>query len=199
METVTIKRLFPLRILALAWIALMAFCLLAPAAQADGIIVRRAVLQPDSSGWNLNASFVFNLNASLEDTINRGVPLYFTTDFTLIRPRWYWFDEQPVSTSRSVRLSFQPLTREYRVSNGGLQQNFSTLHDALSVVQHIASWHVIDRRQVRPGMTYTASVHMQLDTALMPKPFQINAVNNSDWQLSSNWKTFAFTVASRAR
>ncbi len=67
------------------------------------------------------------------------------------------------------------------------------------MVQHVTSWHVIDRAQVIPGETYTASVRMQLDTALMPKPFQVDAVNNRDWTLVSEWKRFTFTVADRAK
>jgi Domain of unknown function (DUF4390) len=49
------------------------------------------------------------------------------------------------------------------------------------------------------GETYNASVRMQLDIALMPKPFQIDAVNNRDWSLSSDWKRFTFTVTERAK
>jgi hypothetical protein len=33
----------------------------------------------------------------------------------------------------------------------------------------------------------------------MPKPFQIDAVNNRDWNLASDWKRFNFTVTERAR
>jgi hypothetical protein len=178
----------------------LAFWLSAPeAAYADSIAVQRASLQSDGGGWSLDARFDFELNSNLEDAVNKGIPLYFTTDFELSRPRWYWFDEQPVSVSQSIRLSFQPLTREYRVSTGGLQLGFSTLKDALAVIQHVTSWHVIDRNQVQTGETYTASVRMQLDIALMPKPFQIDAVNNRDWNLSSDWKRFTFTVTERAK
>lgn len=168
-------------------------------ARAESIAVQRASLQADGSGWSLDARFDFDLNANLEDAVNKGIPLYFTTDFELSRARWYWFDEQPVSVSQTIRLSFQPLTREYRVSTGGLQLGFATLKDALAVVKHITSWHVIDRNQVHQGETYTASVRMQLDTALMPKPFQVDAVNNRDWALASDWKRFTFTVAERAK
>ncbi|MFM0597332.1 MULTISPECIES: DUF4390 domain-containing protein [Paraburkholderia] len=198
----TIKRFFPLRLAAVLWIAL-AFWLAAPgAAHADPIAVQRASLQSDNTGWNLDARFDFDLNSNLEDAVNKGIPLYFTTDFELSRPRWYWFDEQPVSVSQSIRLSFQPLTREYRVSSvssGGLQLGFQTLKDALAVIKHITSWHVIDRNDVHAGETYNASVRMQLDIALMPKPFQIDAVNNRDWSLSSEWKRFTFTVSERAK
>ncbi|SAL30366.1 DUF4390 domain-containing protein [Caballeronia humi] len=197
----TIKRLFPLRLVAVVWTALALFLsfVAAEPALADPIAVQRASLQADGSGWSIDARFEFDLNSSLEDAVNKGVPLYFTTDFNLSRPRWYWFDEEPVNVSQSIRLSFQPLTREYRVSTGGLQLGFGSLSEALDVIKHVTSWHVIDRNQVKPGETYIASVRMQLDIALMPKPFQIDAVNNRDWSLSSDWKRFNFTAAERAK
>lgn len=195
----TIKRFFPLRFAALIWLALAFGFFAAAPAHADSISVQRASLQADGTGWSLDARFDFDLNSSLEDAVNKGIPLYFTTDFEITRPRWYWFDEQPVSVSQSIRLSFQPLTREYRVSSGGLQLGFSTLSDALAVIKHVTSWHVIERNQVHTGETYTASVRMQLDVALMPKPFQIDAVNNRDWNLASDWKRFSFTVTDRAK
>jgi len=196
---VIIKRFLPLRLVAALSIAL-ALCLTAAGpARAESIAVQRASLQSDGSGWSLDARFEFELNSNLEDAVNKGIPVYFTTDFELSRPRWYWFDEQPVSVSQSIRLSFQPLTREYRVSTGGLQLGFASLNEALSVIKHVTSWHVIDRNQVHPGETYTASVRMQLDIALMPKPFQIDAVNNRDWNLASDWKRFTFTVTERAK
>jgi hypothetical protein len=193
------KRFFLLRLIALVWIGLTVCFAAAEPARADTISVQRASLQADGSGWNLDARFDFELNSSLEDAVNKGIPLYFTTEFELTRPRWYWFDEQPVSVTQTLRLSFQPLTREYRVTSGGLQQGFSSLAEALAVIKHVTSWRVIDRNQVQPGQTYTASVRMQLDTALMPKPFQVDAVNNRDWTLASDWKRFTFTVAERAK
>ena len=33
---------------------------------------------------------------------------------------------------------------------------------------------------------------MGLDVAQLPKPFQVNALNNSDWRLASDWKSFNF-------
>ncbi|RQR60490.1 DUF4390 domain-containing protein [Burkholderia sp. Bp9126] len=195
----TIKHLFPLRLAAVLLVALALCVAFARPARAESVAVQRASLQADGSGWSLDARFDFDLNPNLEDAVNKGIPLYFTTDFELARARWYWFDEQPVSVSQTFRLSFQPLTREYRVSTGGLQLGFSSLKDALAVVKHVTSWHVIDKSQVRQGDTYTASVRMQLDTALMPKPFQVDAVNNRDWTLSSDWKRFTFTVTERAK
>ncbi|EGF33831.1 hypothetical protein IMCC9480_1672, partial [Oxalobacteraceae bacterium IMCC9480] len=33
---------------------------------------------------------------------------------------------------------------------------------------------------------------MRLDVAQLAKPFQVNAINNADWRLSSDWKTFLY-------
>lgn len=165
------------------------------AARADNEIkVGDTRLERGAGGWTLDAHFDFVLNSSLEDAVNRGIPLYFTTDFELTQSRWYWFDRQVVSASQSTRLWFQPLTRQYRVSNGGgLQLGFPTLASALALVRNVSAWRVIKSDEVRPGETYHASVRMRLDTALMPKPFQIDAVNNRDWNMSSSWKHFIFT------
>lgn len=172
----------------------------ASVARADGISMQRASLEADSGGgWNLDARFDFSLNGNLIDAVSKGIPLYFTTEFELVKPRWYWFDQNTISASQSIRLSFQPLTRQYRVTSGGLQLGFDKLDDALAVIKHVTSWHVIDRDAVRPGNVYIASVRMQLDTALMPKFFQIDAVNNRDWRLTSDWRQFTFTPPDNGR
>lgn len=184
------------RQLALFGLALVLSLAAVNAARADTIAVQRASLQADpSGGWDLDARFEFTLNNSLTDAVSKGIPLYFTTEFTLTRPRWYWLDAQPVSTSQSVRLSFQPLTREYRISSGGgLHLSVASLEQALAVIKHVTSWHVIDRHQVDPGQSYVAAVRMELDMAQMPKPFQIDAVNNRDWDLTSDWTRFNFNA-----
>ncbi|TXI83753.1 MULTISPECIES: DUF4390 domain-containing protein [unclassified Cupriavidus] len=147
-------------------------------------------------GFDLAASFDFDLPPALEDALHKGISLYFVVDFQLTRPRWYWFDEKPVNTSRSVRLSFQPLTRQYRVSTGGLQLPFTRLKSALQFIQHVRGWRVFERNAVKPGETYQAQVRMRLDLSQLPKPFQINAVNTREWNLSSDWKHFHYTVPS---
>lgn len=179
--------------------AVLALLLAGMARADDEITVREARLEQGEGGWTLEARFDFELNSSLEDAINRGMPLYFTTDFELTRSRWYWFDEKVVNTAQSVRVWFQPLTRQYRVSTGsGLQLGFPSLRDAMALVRNVSGWRVANKNAVKPGTTYQAAVRMRLDTALMPKPFQIDAVNNRDWNMSSDWRRFMFTPTAPA-
>ena len=61
---------------------------------------------------------------ALEDALNKGVPLHFLLEFELIRPRWYWLNEKVVNVQQRYRLSYNALTRQYRVGVGTLYQNF---------------------------------------------------------------------------
>jgi hypothetical protein len=38
------------------------------------------------------AEFDLAFNPTLEEAIQKGVPLYFVFEFELSRPRWYWVD-----------------------------------------------------------------------------------------------------------
>lgn len=162
-------------------------------AAAQAIEVMEARLEYQDGGYELGGSFAFDLPSTIEDALHKGISLYFVVDFQLTRPRWYWFDDKPVTTSRSVRLSYHPLTRQYRLSTGGLQLPFTRLRSALDFIQHVRGWRVFDRSAIKPGETYQAEVRMRLDLTQLPKPFQVNAVNSRDWNLSSEWRRFSFT------
>jgi hypothetical protein len=185
---------FPLR-----WLLpllLAAAMLAAPAARAaEQIEMVQAHLESSDEGYKLSATFSFDLNHGLEGALNRGVPLYFTTEVEINRPRWYWFDEKTIRTSQTVRISYNVLTRQYHAGESGqLQQTFSSLDDALTLVRRPNRWVVADKNALKPGETYHVAVRMALDLAQLPKPFQVNALNNSDWRLSSEWKYFNFKV-----
>lgn len=159
----------------------------------DGIDIEQAHLESTDEGYKLSANFSFELNRGLEDAITHGIPLYFTTEIKLTRPRWYWFDENAIATSQTIRISYNVLTRQYYAAiTGRLQQSFHTLDDALSMIRRPSRWLIAERGALKRGETYNAEIRMGLDTAQLSKPFQVNALNNSDWRLSSDWKHFSF-------
>ena len=179
------------RLLCAAVVALGAFLgLPEPAGANDRIEVRSAELRPaaDGDGLDLDATFDFDLPWALEDAVSRGVPLYFVVDFELYRSRWYWFDERRVAASLTYRLSYSPLTREYRLARGTLALPFDTLGAALATLRRITSWNVVERGALSSGPNYWAQVRMRLDTAQLPRPFQIGAITSRDWTLVSDWR-----------
>jgi len=175
------------RALALAGVMLWAGCV--AAADRIGVSSAQLMLADDSEGGLvLDAQFDFDLPPVLEDAVNRGIALYFVVEFELFRPRWYWFDKKLVDTSRTYRLSYSPLTRQYRLATGALAQPFDSLADALATIRRVRGWRVAERGVITPEDDYTAQVRMRLDTSQLPKPFQINALTNRDWTLASDWR-----------
>jgi hypothetical protein len=161
-------------------------------AYADEIIVRDANLRATDEGLVLNAQFSFQITPRLAEAVRNGVPLYFELEFELSRPRWYWFNQQTVAKRMQVRLSYHALSRQYRLSTGLLQQSFGTLEEALDVMRRLRNWLVLDRTVTLADATYEAAVRMRLDTTLLPKPFQLSALTNREWNLESQWKRFSF-------
>ena len=167
-------------------------CTAAVAARADDIEVRDAQLVKVDEGLVLDANFSFDLNPRLEEAVSNGVPLYFVVDFELTRPRWWWLDEETVSRRLQMRLTYHALSRQYRLSTGLLQQSFGTLQEALQVLQHVRNWLVADHGVKLSDTDYVAAVRMRLDTTLLPKPFQINALTSREWRLESPWLRFKY-------
>ncbi len=162
-------------------------------AEAADLTVRNPQLVANEDGYVLSADFNINFNSRLEDAVNKGVVLYFATDFELNRSRWYWFDEHVIRRSRTVQLSYHALTRQYRLSTGALHQSFATLDEALRVISRLRNWQVLEEGEVKGDQVYLAGVRMRLDLTQMPKTFQVNALANKDWNLASEWSRWSFT------
>ncbi len=153
----------------------------------------RLELDAGGDSWLLSAGFEVPLTPSLEDAARRGVPLYFVLEFELIRPRWWWTDEQVAERSVVYRLAYHALTRQFRLGFDGLTQTFDSLDEATRTMASVRNWRVVDASRLAPGTAYEAQARLRLDTSQLPKPFQINAITNRDWNPPAEWKRFTFT------
>ncbi|WP_370662738.1 DUF4390 domain-containing protein [Massilia frigida] len=170
-------------------------CACVPAWAADVVDITHAHIEASDEGYRLAASYAFELNEGLEDAIKHGVQLYFTTEIELTRPRWYWYDDKAVSARQTIRIWYNVLTRQYHVSAlGSMAQSFLTLEDAMVLIRRPSRWVIAPKGALKRGETYNATVRMFMDRELLPKPMQVNALNNSDWRLASKNKTFPYTA-----
>lgn len=183
-------------------VLLVAGMWLAGFAAAAEIEVSEPRLTAVEDGYAVSADFAFEFSQRLEEAVAKGVILYFVVDFELSKPRWYWFDEKLVSRSQTYRLSYHALTRQYRLSTGALHQSYETLAEALRMLSRLRNWLVVDKTageksdkpQPKAGETYQAGLRLRLDVNQLPKPFQIAALGNRDWNLASDWKTWQLTL-----
>ena len=162
-------------------------------AHADTIGVKSAELLPEDESYVLNAQFDLAFNPTLEEALQKGVSLYLVLEFELVRPRRYWLDQKLVQMSVQYRLTYNPLTRQYRVTSGLLGQQFDSLDEVERLLARVVSRPVVRKDALSPGERYEAAVRLRLDVAQLPKPFQINALASRDWSLQSEWFRWSFT------
>jgi hypothetical protein len=156
-------------------------------AYAQGIDVRKAFVTVAEDSYTLEAQFDIALTHTLEEALNKGVPLYFRMEFEVIRPRWYWFNDRVAFLRQEYRLSYNALTRQYRLGTSNLHQNFGSLAEALEVMSRVRRRQETEPGTFRRDNTYMAALRLRLDTSQLPKPFQLNAVGSREWNVGSDW------------
>jgi hypothetical protein len=167
----------------------------ASAHAAEGIEITRAGIEASDDGYRLERQLFLRPDPGLEQAVQHGVPLYFTTEIELTRPRWWWTDDKAVSVRRTVRLHYDVLTRQYIVlalCNGSIQQTFATLDEALFLIRRPSRWLIASKGELKPGETYNVTLRMFMDREYLQKPLQVDAFNNSDLRLASHKKTFTY-------
>ena len=122
--------------------------------------------------------------------------MVFLAEADVVRQRWFWTDKKLASAQRHMRLAFQPLTRRWRlnVASGpmtnnslglALNLNFDSMEEALSTLLRISAWKIADAGVIDPDATLRVDFRFSLDMNQLPRPFQIGAFGQSDWNISA--------------
>jgi hypothetical protein len=166
-------------------------CAVQPAwSQVNAAEVTQLQVERSEDGILLSAAVRFDLPQVVEDALAKGIPMFFLAEAAIYRDRWYWYDKRVAFATRHMRLSFQPLTRRWRlqvsaapIGNSGLVlgQVFDTREEALAVVRRISRWRIADPADVDPDGSYNVDFRFRLDVSQLPRPFQIGAVGQADW------------------
>ena len=175
----------------------MGLCLALPtAALADTTATEITQLRTErgDDGVLLSANVRFELPAAVDDALAKGIPMFFVAEAVVSQNRWYWTDRRVAEEQRHMRLSYQPLTRRWRllvsptpITNPGtvLGQNFDTRDEALAVVQRITRWKIAENAEIEHDVRYNLEFRFRLDRSQLPRPFQIGAVGQAEWNIGA--------------
>jgi hypothetical protein len=151
-------------------------------------------IERGEDGVYMNAAMVFELPPSLEDALTRGMPVNFVLQATVVRERWYWYDKRISQTQRHARISYQPLSRRWRVmqavqpiqSSGlgvSLGASYDSLKDALQAIQKINRWKIAELSVLNTDAKQKLDIHFSLDLSQLPQAMQFGNLTNNDWAL----------------
>ncbi|MBU6459449.1 MAG: DUF4390 domain-containing protein [Proteobacteria bacterium] len=169
-------------------LSLIGFC--TTCANASTISVNQTSLHLVDNVYQLNSVFKLNLSHFQKNALQHGINLTFIIEFDLIHHRTWWLNQKIADVRQQRTLSYHELTRQYQLNINGLVSNYPDLTDALRALGTVKQWQVVDAVLLKKGVSYTAGIHMWLDTSQLPKPLQVNALTNNDWLLDSGWHHF---------
>ena len=166
------------------------------AAQADATVELQGLkLERQDTGLYMSGQWRFDLPPALEDALLKGITLYFVTEVDISQERWYFYNQRVAHAERHVRLFYQPLTRRWRVNISpqpfnvsglgvSLGQSYDTAEDALNAVRRIVQWRIANAAEVSSDAKQTIAINFKLDLKQLPRPLQIGAAGQSDWNIS---------------
>jgi hypothetical protein len=161
----------------------IAACAVGSPVRAQGVNVVTLALQKQEGQLTLEFSLRTQLPRSVEDALQRGVPIYFTAQASLYRNRWYWRDERVSRVTRQWRVAYQPLTDSWRVGIGVLTQSVPTLQEAMAFITRTSGWRVADLAVLDADSRYYVEFAFRLDTTQVPAPMLVGLTTQADWQL----------------
>ena len=166
----------------------------APAFAQESAEVTQLRVERTEEGVLLSAAVDFQLPPVIEDALAKGISMYFVAEASVYRERWYWYDKRLATASRHMRLSYQPLTRRWRlqvssapIGSSGLVlgQNFDSQEEALAAMRRVSRWRIADAGELDAHGDYHVEFRFRLDVSQLPRPFQIGAVGQSEWNIAA--------------
>lgn len=166
---------------------IMSLCL--PVASfAEGVDFRRIALTLSEDGRILlDADISYDLNPTISEALENGVPLTFETHVQMRRAKaWVWESDVVEHRLRTV-LHYRPLSGMYELRNlqGDERLSFATRDAALRTLGNIVGMPVIERSRLNLDEDYLVRIDVKLDIEALPLPLRPTAYLSGDWWLSS--------------
>ncbi|MBM5570086.1 DUF4390 domain-containing protein [Deefgea chitinilytica] len=159
---------------------------------AGSIKTLKSEVEFNNNRIELSARYAVVLSPEIESALKNGLSLPFTYDFKLTRPLLYsWYrsmaDGFTPNASITYRLSYQPLTRQYRLNTNGLSRNFNTAEEALLALSILRNWSVLEGSEISAD-DFAGKIRFRLDHTQLPKSYQLTALGDEKWLLDSGWQ-----------
>jgi hypothetical protein len=169
-------------------IAVMASLCLPLASLAAEVEFRRITLTLSEEGVILlDAEINYDLNDTVSEALENGVPLTFETHVQMRRAdAWIWESDVVDHRLRTV-LHYRPLSGLYELRNlqGDERLSFATRDAALNTLGNIVAMPVIERSRLDLDEDYLVKIEVRLDIEALPLPMRPTAYLKRDWWISS--------------
>jgi len=130
----------------------------------------------------------YQLNETLTEALENGVPLVFETEARVVRERSIIWNAGISEKQLRRRLRYHPLAGLYRVEDvvpAGESRSFATLEAALAWLGENRGIELTRVEELDPERNYVVQVETSLVISALPLPLQTLAHLSPDWHFGS--------------
>lgn len=133
----------------------------------------------------LSTDISVQLSGLARSALESGVALEFDIEIEVWRQLSFWPDEVVRRYQISHRLSYQELTRSYRLERleSGERASFSNLQDALHALASLRDLVLLPESALKRGRKHYGSMAVSLDIDALPSPLRTQAYFSRAWEL----------------
>ena len=171
---------------------------LAPPARAEAPAteITQLRLERSDEGVCCRPRSQFELPPVIDDALDKGIPMFFVAEAVLLS-RPLVLVRQTGGRGGAPHAAVLPAAdaplapgglahRRSAIRALALDQTFDTREEALAAVQRISHWKIAEAGEVDPDARYNVDFRFRLDVSQLPRPFQIGAVGQSDWNIAAD-------------
>ncbi len=173
--------------------ALVASTLRVRADALDGaLLVTSAYVDIDHSVFQLHARIEYPMTPAILSALHDGVSLAFDLEARVTRDRRFWFDPVIADVTLRRELVYHSVSDRYVVRDlqGGSQQSFPTLGEALAALSRVDGWPVLVESQLVPGEHYHVGLQAGIRRGRLPASLRTLLFWTNDWHRVSGWYTW---------
>lgn len=178
------RRSTPAKYLVLLWFALTTVAM--PLRAQEGKVVFNSLVSyvVDARVY-LSTDISLQLSGLARSALESGVALEFDIDIEIWRQYSFWPDETLRRYKISHRLSYQELTRSYRLERieTGDRASFNNLSDALHSIASLRDLVLLPESELKSGRRHFGLMEVSLDIDALPSPLRTQAYFSRAWKL----------------
>ncbi len=154
--------------------------------------VRSAYMELVDGVYLLSARIHVPVDDELRTVLRDGVALELELEIKVIRQRSYWLDEEVAALTQRYQLRYHAVSDRYivRSLNGGEQQTFPGLEDALHEMTRIERVPVLDRTLISSDRDYEGRIRATMEVGEVPAALRWLMFWSDGGRRDSEWYTW---------
>ena len=133
----------------------------------------------------------FNLNTTVTEALDNGVPITLETEFSVYSESWY-MTSTLLNLTQRYQVNYHALSQQYILTNLNTekQSSYASLHKVLAALTQIKDLPLVDKNILPRSEELYIKVRNRLDISSLPLPLRATAYFSSSWRLKSDWATW---------